>query len=101
MKSCSRRARLNRGSWVSRLPWLQVADLFMSAIERVTSVQRCVQIGTSKRLAVIKASEPRTSGRLQTTFQREPCLVRLALQIKSSTEFGILHIQWLFIIIWR
>ncbi|CAK9057164.1 unnamed protein product, partial [Durusdinium trenchii] len=26
-----------------------VADLFMSAIERVTSVQRCVQIGTSKR----------------------------------------------------
>eukprot|EP00434_Breviolum_minutum_P026894 symbB.v1.2.023775.t1/scaffold2200.1/size85926/2 len=26
-----------------------VADLFMSAIERVTSVQRCVQVGTSKR----------------------------------------------------
>lgn len=30
-------------------PIFQVADLFMSAIERVTSVQRCVQVGTSKR----------------------------------------------------
>ena len=44
--------------WFPRLsraqPPLQVADLFMSAIERVTSVQRCVQIGTSKEASVVE-----------------------------------------------